>query len=216
MIASAKEAIAIGRMLGDKVILMSCSTGSTLSIYLAAHHPELIHAQMMYSPNIEIYDPNSKLLTGPWGAQLAQQLIGTYYHIHAMKGTESENYWTTTYRTEGLLALQALLDATMTEEIFRKTTTPYLIAYYYKNEEEQDKVISVKAITAFDKITATPNDKKQLRPLAKVASHVLPSGLQSKDVESVRQVSHSYMEKVLGMEKATQPIVAEAEMEAVN
>ena len=34
LIESAKEAIAIGRLIGEKVILMSCSTGSTLSCLL--------------------------------------------------------------------------------------------------------------------------------------------------------------------------------------
>ena len=33
---SAKEAVAIGKMMGKKVILMGCSTGSSLSLYLAA------------------------------------------------------------------------------------------------------------------------------------------------------------------------------------
>ncbi|MEM1318609.1 MAG: alpha/beta hydrolase [Bacteroidota bacterium] len=204
LIASAKEAIAVGQLIGDKVILMSCSTGGTLSIYLSAHHPEVVHAQLMYAPNLALYDVNAQLLTGPWGAQLTQAILGDYYHINHMKGKPAENFWTTTYRTEGVIALQALLDQTMTEENFRKITTPYLIAYYYKNEEEQDKVISTAAITAFDKVTATEPDKKQLAPLPDVKNHVLTSNLMSQDLDAVRKVSFDYAEKVLGMRTVEQ------------
>ena len=68
LIASAKEAIAIGQLLGEKLILMSCSTGSTLSIYLSAENPEIVDAQFMFAPNIALHDPSAKLMTGPWGA----------------------------------------------------------------------------------------------------------------------------------------------------
>ena len=54
---SAKRAIAIGKLIGDSVIVISSSTGSTLGLYLAAHDP-LISAVLCYSPNIDIADPN--------------------------------------------------------------------------------------------------------------------------------------------------------------
>ncbi len=47
-IDAAKEALAIGHLLGDKVGLMSCSTGSTLSVYLAAENPEAVDGLIMY------------------------------------------------------------------------------------------------------------------------------------------------------------------------
>jgi pimeloyl-ACP methyl ester carboxylesterase len=42
---SAKEALAIGKKLGDKVILMSTSTGGTLALMLAAKYPDQHVAQ---------------------------------------------------------------------------------------------------------------------------------------------------------------------------
>jgi len=67
---SAKEAIAIGQQLGEKVILMSCSTGGTHSLYLTAHNPEMVHAQILYSPNIAIASAAAQLTTMPWGEYL--------------------------------------------------------------------------------------------------------------------------------------------------
>jgi len=46
-IESAKEALLVGQQLGEKVIVMSCSTGGTLSAYLAAQYPELVDAQII-------------------------------------------------------------------------------------------------------------------------------------------------------------------------
>ena len=75
LINSAKEALRIARQLGDKVILMSTSTGGTLSLILAAENPD-IEALILYSPNIEMFDDMTKILTYPWGLQIAKIING--------------------------------------------------------------------------------------------------------------------------------------------
>ena len=77
LVESAQEALAIGALIGEQVIVMSCSTGSTLSIYLAATQPEKVSSMIMYSPNINLYDSKTKLLTAPWGLQLAKWMRGS-------------------------------------------------------------------------------------------------------------------------------------------
>ena len=79
LVNSAKEAIAVGKTLGKKVILMSCSTGGTLSVYLAANNPE-ISSLLLFSPNIDIADKRSGLLTGPWGSQMVKLIENGDYH----------------------------------------------------------------------------------------------------------------------------------------
>ena len=74
-IESAKEAVAIGQLIGDKVIIMSCSTGGTLSALLAAYNP-YIHSQIMYSPNIDVYDRSSELITMPRGEGPGETVYG--------------------------------------------------------------------------------------------------------------------------------------------
>ena len=59
LVESAKQAIAIGKQLGGKVILMSTSTGATLSLYVASENPE-IHSLILYSPNIDLYDSGKR------------------------------------------------------------------------------------------------------------------------------------------------------------
>ena len=58
---SAKQAYAIGKRLGKKVILMGTSTGGTLALKLAAEFPE-IAGLILLSPNIAINDPNAWML----------------------------------------------------------------------------------------------------------------------------------------------------------
>ncbi len=68
---SAKEALAIGQQIGNKVILVGTSTGGTLALQLAAQYPE-VYAMVLLSPNIAINDPNAWLLNNPWGLQISQ------------------------------------------------------------------------------------------------------------------------------------------------
>ena len=51
---SAKQALVLAHSLGEKVILMSTSTGGTLSLKLAAEFPHLVDGLILYSPNIAI------------------------------------------------------------------------------------------------------------------------------------------------------------------
>ena len=199
LINSAKFAIAVGQLIGENVIVMSCSTGGTYSIYLAAHNPDLIDAQVLYSPNIEIFDPNVKLLGGPWGLQLGRAIIGDYQVIKQSIGTPKEQYWTTVYRMEGLVALQHLLEDTMTEEVFQKVTQPTFMGYYYKNEDEQDKVVSVAAMKRFAQQVGTAEADFRQMPFPETGNHVISSDLQSSDYQSVRDESIRFLEEVIGL-----------------
>lgn len=198
MVESAKEAIALGQLLGERVILMSCSTGGTLSAYLAAENPDLIAAQIMYSPNIALYSSASTLLTKPWGLQLARVIQGGDYRSFEVPKS-CDPYWTTTYRVEGLIALKALIDATMTKAVFERISHPVFIGCYFKNEEEQDKVVSVEAMRAFFRDIKTPAEDKVFVAFPEVKTHVISAGCQSKDFPSVQQATYQFAETVLGL-----------------
>ena len=78
---SAKEALAIGKKLGDKVILLSTSTGGTLALMLAAEYPEDVFALINLSPNIAINDGAAFILNDPWGLQIARMVMGGNYRV---------------------------------------------------------------------------------------------------------------------------------------
>lgn len=199
LVEAAIEALKIGALIGEKVILMSCSTGGTLSLYLAANYPELISGLIMYSPNLELYDPKAKLLTKPWGEQILKTVQGEYRSIESFIGTESENYWTTTYRSEGLIALQSLIDQTMSDQILSNVDVPFFIGYYYKNDIKSDHTISIEKILSFDKLSSIDDSLKKVIAFPDVNAHVLISPLQSENVTAVQDSTFIFAEKVLGL-----------------
>lgn len=202
LVAAAKEAIAIGQLIGEDVIVMSTSTGSTLAIYLASGNPEIIDALIMYSPNIELYDDKAKLITGPWGKRIVLSAAGKYRERPKSQKQEASQYWTTTYRNEGLIALQSLIDQTMTGEVFREISQPYFIGYYFKNEQEQDKTISVKAILDFNEETKTPDDLKKLVAFPEAGEHVIANPIKSNSVGAVMDSTIWFAEQVLQIQRS--------------
>ncbi len=198
-IDSAKEAIAIGKLIGEKVIVMSCSTGGTLGIYLEAENPDLVDAQLLYSPNIDINSLATELLTLPWGVQIANSIMGEYRNTANSNPSTYNNYATSHYKSEGVVNLKALIEQTMTPATFKKITKPYFLGYYYRNEEEQDPVVSVAEMLEFNKQTKTPADKKIAVAFPDVGDHVMVNTMKSGDVKSVQMETFRFAEEVLGM-----------------
>ncbi len=199
LINAAKEAVAVGQLIGEKVILMSCSTGSTLSLYLASETPDDIEALIMFAPNIDLHNNATELLTMPWGPQLAQVLVGKYRSLDGLIGTPKAQYTTVKYRSEGLIALKALIESTMTEDVLKKVKQPFFIGYYYEDDEHCDQVISIDKIKWFESIAATPAEQKRVVPIPGAKTHVIPSGLHSKDIPGLQKAVYSFTEEVLGL-----------------
>lgn len=200
LIDSAKEAIAIGKIIGEKVILMSTSTGSTLSVYLAANDPD-VDALIMLSPNFELYDPMSKLMTKPWGKQLLKYIKQGDYHEWEDMPENIDQYWYRSSRIEGLLALRSLIDQTMTKETFQKINIPYYVGFFYKDENAFDDVISIDAIKTFDKMTSTNSDKKMVVPFANAHGHVIGCSCLNPNWEDVQDSIFSFCENILGIDE---------------
>jgi esterase/lipase len=199
---SSLEALAIGKKLGKKVILMSTSTGGTLSIKLAAEFPE-IAGQILLSPNIEINDNKAWLLNNPWGLQIAQAIAGTYRVVGDTSALYAR-YWNNRYLMTAPVELQQLLETTMTNSVFERVKQPLLMLYYYKNEQEQDPVVKVSAMKKMYGAVGTPDSLKRGIPLPNTANHVLASPIKSKDVASVEKACIDFIEQILHLPPFTQ------------
>lgn len=193
---STKFAYAIGKKLGKKVIIMSTSTGGTLSLQLAAAYPE-IAGLIMYSPNIAINNPAAPLLNNPWGLQIARIVKGGNYANIPFKHPDYPKYWNTHYRLESTVALQNLIEATMTKETFEKVHQPTLVLYYYKDEAHQDNVVKVSAIKSMLGSISTPDALKKGVAIPNAENHVLASPLVSKDIVTVEKETKDFIEKVI-------------------
>lgn len=201
-VAGAKRALAIGKALGDSVIVIGTSAGGLLTVYLAATNPD-IKGIVLYSPCMAVYNPALKLTTGPWGKQLLHGLLGER-RDDMQYAPDRAQYWLTSYDSEGLLTLQQTMDAVSKPEVYAKIKMPVFLGYYYKNEEEQDKVVSVKAMQEMFPLLGTPDAMKVEKAFPESGDHVIASHFTSKDLYGVQQATEEFMEQVLGLK----PVIA--------
>lgn len=194
---SAKTALAVGKQLGNKVILIGTSTGATQAIQLAAAYPNEVAAIVLYSPNIAINDPNAWLLNNPWGLQIARLVKGGKYHDPADERPIYKAYWNKPYRLEAVVNLQEMLETSMNKSTFEKVKQPTLLLYYYKDEAHQDPVVKVSAMKEMFNQLSTPSSLKRAVPLPNTGDHVMASPIKSKDVGSVETATRAFLEQVL-------------------
>ena len=192
---SAKKAIAIGKQLGEKVILFCVSTGATAGLFLASENPE-IEALILSSPNIDVYDTNSNLVTKPWGKQLLKIIMGGDYQSWTPPNG-AEKYWYSKYRIEAIIQLKSLIQVTMKQEVFEKIKQPLFMAYYYKNEEKQDKTVSVKRMKEmFNQISTTDKNKYQVA-IPEAKNHSIASRFFTEEYKTVEKEIYHFADTVL-------------------
>jgi esterase/lipase len=197
---SAKEAYMIGRQLGKKVILLTCSTGGTLALKLAAEYPD-IAALVLLSPNIAINDPNAWVLNNHWGLQVAHMVKGTYNTSDDTTANDKQ-YWYTKYRMEAAVQLEELLETTMKASLFEKVKQPTLLLYYYKDEEHQDKVVKVTAMKRMFRQLGTPDSLKREIAVPNAGEHVIASYIRSKDLKTVEDECEKFGTEILHLNYA--------------
>jgi len=197
LIESAKKALKVARQLGNHVIIMSTSTGGTLSLLLAAKNPD-IDGLILYSPNIEMAEDMTKILTIPWGLQIGKLVSGEMIEYPDDPPLEKK-YWQSSYRIEAVAYLQSLIENTMTNSTFKLVQQPLFLGYYYKDQEHQDPTVKVNSmLEMFDEIS-TPEDLKRKVAFPNVGVHPIASEIKSKDIPAVRQETYKFAEEILNL-----------------
>lgn len=105
------EAVAIGRLIGDRVVVVATSTGAALATWAAAQ-PQLsrgVAAMVLISPNYGVQAAGAWLLTMPWGEQIAELLVGKERAAKA-KNDLQRRLWTMRYPSSALLPMAATME----------------------------------------------------------------------------------------------------------
>jgi pimeloyl-ACP methyl ester carboxylesterase len=195
----AKEALSIGKALGEKVIVMGTSTGGTLALKLAATYPDDVYAVINMSPNIAINDDLAFLANNPWGLQLARLAQNGKFKESKSANPAEDQYWFNKYRLEAVVQLEDLLESTMTKATFAKIHQPILNLYFYKDEQHQDPTVKVSAILEMEKELGTPDTLKEAVAIPGAGSHVMGCSLTSHDLPAVEKAITSFAMSKLGM-----------------
>lgn len=188
---SGKQALEIGKQLGNKVILMGTSTGASLALKLAAEYPDDVVALINLSPNIEINNGAAFLANNHWGLQLSRLVMGGNYNNTGGSDLEAR-YWNTHYRLEAVGQLQELIESSMNDRLFKQVKQPSLTLYYYKDEENQDRTVRVDAMLKMEEALGTLADMKEAIAIPNAGGHVLGSSVVSKDIPAVEEAINKF------------------------
>ena len=139
------EAVAIGRRLGERVVVMATSTGASLATW-AATQPDLIrdvHGLVQFSPNYGLQASGSSLLTMPWAEKIVQLVLGERRSFETTNEAHA-NFWTSSYPSRALLPMAALVklaDAADPASI----TVPSLFVYSPLDQVIRPDLVKAKA-----------------------------------------------------------------------
>ncbi len=161
----AREALAIGRRIGERVVLIGTSTGALLGTMVALEDKSSrIAALVLLSPNFGLRDWRAKFISGPLGRVLARIIIGRE-HSFQPDSPGHADFWTSRYPSEGIVALMDLINYARSIHL-DNLEIPTLIIY-----ADKDTVVDTRAIRErFDEIPASP---KLLVDLPEASRHEL-------------------------------------------
>jgi pimeloyl-ACP methyl ester carboxylesterase len=186
---AATEALAIGLALGDHVIFVGTSLGASLEIFLAAHFPDCVFAVVAWSPGVRAHDPIT----------LDSMCVGAEVLRDLRPRSEAQlRYWSAAVHPDGYRSLRAVFNDLMTPALFARVQTPFFLAYYYRDPENQDQTASVPAMLSMFDSLGTPAAIKRKRAFAN-GTHVIGSPWRSEAAEDVFRETCAFLTDVAGL-----------------
>ena len=162
LVDAARYALAVGRRLGEKVILVGTSMGASLALALAAEYPDLVAAVVAWSPGID---------APPRRAAQIRELAAApdrLYPDESPRPAAEAASWATCRHSDGYRALVELMDAHMQPATFAGITAPVFLGYYFRDDARQDESASVFAMRGMFDQLGTPADQRE--------EHAYPDG----------------------------------------
>lgn len=165
------EALAIGRRIGARVLVIATSTGGTLAAEAAlqADLAGKIDGIVFVSPNFGLQALAAKLLDGPMARRWVAAVAGAERCFQPANAVQAR-YWTTCYPTVALLPMAALVRHAVAQD-YSGIRTPALFLF-----SPQDQVVSPEQTEALAarwggpatvaKITVGPTDDRNAHLIA--------------------------------------------------
>jgi alpha-beta hydrolase superfamily lysophospholipase len=132
-LADMTEAVRIGHQLGERVLVIGCSTGATLATWLALR-PEGkdVAAYVFISPNFGPKDRRAEIANWPWGKQIVRWVQGPQRSSPTNDPREAIA-WTNPYPTEAIFPMMAMVK-TVRESDLTLFDKPVLMLYANADE----------------------------------------------------------------------------------
>ena len=170
------EALEAARRVGNRILVLSNSTGGTLSA-VAALDADLnrdVAGYVFFSPNFAINNPLAPALTWPAARYWMPLIAGRRYSFET-RSPEQEKYWTTEYPSVAVFPMAALVQKVRSLD-FGAAQTPALFWY-----SPNDQVVRADAIDQVAAAWGGPKDivHPELGPGDDPFEHVLAGTIMS-------------------------------------
>ena len=172
------EALAIGRATGEKVIVLSTSTGGTLAT-IAATKPSLmknVHAMINVSPNFAVQAAGAEVLALPWARQILPKIFGEEREWEP-KNEAQGKWWSTKYPNVALLPMQAAVNAAYAVE-FEELPIPALFIFHQDDGVVKSDVTRLVA-ARWGKNTNVKSDIFEVTSSSDTMNHVIAGDILS-------------------------------------
>lgn len=134
-VADGLEALEIGQILGERVVVVATSTGGTLAVWLtlgpAARLPA---ATILISPNLTPKNARSEMLLWPGSGWLLSWMLGDTVSVEPRNDAQAR-FWDTTHHSHSLIPMMQLVEGARRQD-FGRWPTPVLVVY-----DPLDKVV---------------------------------------------------------------------------
>lgn len=173
--ADALEALAVGQCIGERILLVGCSTGATLATWLALR-PEAasLKAMVLISPNYGLRHPLAEALSTPLGVPLLRLVVGREYTFEPINA-EHARYWTYRYPAVALRPMMQLVKAVRNAPL-EQIQVPTLVFY-----NPGDRIIDPRRIApTLARFGSVQQELRQINP-TDPQQHVLAGDVLSPD-----------------------------------
>ncbi len=162
------EAMAIGRAIGERVLIISTSMGGGLTTW-GLTQPALsenVMGAVFISPNYGVQAAGSELLTGPWGKQLANLIVGKERSFKPENELHA-TLWTPTYPTDAVIPMGGLTALAIAQPV-EQIKTPAFFIY-----SKSDKVIKPELVEEIESKWGGPKQILAVEKTDDPYSHVI-------------------------------------------
>ncbi len=171
----AREALAIGHAIGERVILIGTSQGGALATWLACQPGVELHALILLSPNYGPKTRASALLRWPWAQRWLPWLVGRE-RVVTPSNEGHARHWTTTHPTAALFPMMELA-VLAREQPVERVTTPLLMVY-----SPRDAVVDARRIDAvYERFGSQPKQRITDLDSADESAHLLAGDIFAPD-----------------------------------
>lgn len=171
------EAIAIGEAIGEEVIVVSTSTGGTISAIAAVDPDQMknVAGIAFVSPNFAINSPVAGILTAPFGEVVLPLIFGKRRSFEPLNEGQAK-WWTTEYPSSAVFPLAAAVATAVGLPYQEAVFTPAFFAY-----SPEDTVVRAEATRKIAEIWPAQKEIWEMAPLEgdDPAAHVIAGDIMS-------------------------------------